>query len=275
MNSNTQHDKTANDWFEIIRVNDHIILLRERLDKIEPRFKTKYTNLYLIIGQHSVILFDTGCGLKEIKNSTKRIIKDKKLIVINSHNHFDHIGGNSEFESIFVHKLDVNVIQRPVNVSFLKNSNKDFDDKFKKEKFMISPAQKCIPLSGDEMFDLGKIKVSVIHTPGHSPGSICLLTDMGDLFTGDTVHTGTIYLPDIDKIDEYLNTLKRLETQTQKIFGVKLYPGHEKFPLPRDIINKLHTEISIAIETEQKTIFDVFLKSWVIETRNFSFILPK
>ena len=62
------------------------------------------------------------------------------------------------------------------------------------KNYTILPANKIQPLKDGEIIDLGEISVKIIHTPGHSPGSISLLTSENELFTGDTAHYGTMYL---------------------------------------------------------------------------------
>ncbi len=48
-----------NDWYEVIKQKDYLYLIRERLDEIDPRFLTTYTNIYLILGPEKALLIDT------------------------------------------------------------------------------------------------------------------------------------------------------------------------------------------------------------------------
>ncbi|MCD8028457.1 MAG: MBL fold metallo-hydrolase [Erysipelotrichaceae bacterium] len=59
----------------------------------------------VIIGDKKALVFDTGTGVENLYDEIKNIT-DLDLIVINSHGHFDHIGGNYLFDSIYIHPLD-------------------------------------------------------------------------------------------------------------------------------------------------------------------------
>ncbi|MEM2327357.1 MAG: MBL fold metallo-hydrolase, partial [Archaeoglobaceae archaeon] len=84
-----------------------------------------------------------------------------------------------------------------------------------------------IVLKGGEIFELGETKLEIIHTPGHSPGSICLYEPKRKwLFSGDTVFAygsfGRYDLPggDPEKLIKSIELLSKLEVEN-------LYPGHE------------------------------------------------
>lgn len=105
-------------WYEVIKLKNNLYIIRERLDLIDPRWHTTYINMYLIIGARSALLFDTGCGLFPIKPIIEDIIKNKELLIVNSHYHFDHIGGNAEFSEVFIHENEQIIASRPLDISF-------------------------------------------------------------------------------------------------------------------------------------------------------------
>lgn len=159
------------------------------------------SNSYLIIDERP-FLVDTGDGSnkQEILAFIKKYLPASDLdLIINTHCHFDHIGGN-EFLSketgakIAVHKLDASSMESKVDI-LLENS--DFVNSFK-----------------------------VIHTPGHSPGSICLYNKNSKvLLTGDTVfsngYPGRTDLPG-GSLDQMVDSLKKLSRLSVNI----LLPGH-------------------------------------------------
>ncbi|MFX1274089.1 MAG: MBL fold metallo-hydrolase [Promethearchaeota archaeon] len=177
-----------NEWFEIIELNDHLIVIREKLSEVDPRFLTEYTNMFLLLGSHSALLIDTGCGIFPIKPTIDSLIGDKKLIVINTHAHWDHVGGNHEFDEVYIHEDEANLVAKPVNLSLLKESSKEIVNRFNSCSFTIPPALEIKTLKEGDYFDLGGLTITIIHTPGHSIGSISLLTDKRELFTVDTAH---------------------------------------------------------------------------------------
>lgn len=264
-------------WFEVIEINEHITLIRERLDKVEPRYLTKYTNIYVIKGNHSAILFDTGSGVQKIKPIVDKIVDDLELIVINSHSHFDHVLSNYEFKEVYIHELDASEISKSYDVSQLPVNS----EVFKSYNNAIPPCSKIIELKGNETFDLGDLTIEVLHTPGHSSGSICLLTSQGDMFSGDTVHYGSVYLPNRDEINILINSLNFLK---DKKAIQKIYPAHGDSELGREIIAetieviftkypfKLDLDIIIPQNIGQ---YNKFLDAYIMKSDKFSLIFSE
>ena len=75
----------------ITKVLEHVYVLKDRAGCCAN----------LIIGKNKALLFDTGSGIDDIKEAVKNIT-DLPLMVINSHGHFDHIGGNSQFDEVYL-----------------------------------------------------------------------------------------------------------------------------------------------------------------------------
>jgi hydroxyacylglutathione hydrolase len=119
--------------------------------------------------------------------------------VIDTHSHTDHTAGNEELKSRFHPKI---VAHR------LSNVNHD------------------ISVSDGDKIRVGKITIRVIHTPGHTPDSICLLTE-GKLLTGDTLFVGECGrtdLPGGNAKDMYSSLLQKIATLDDNI---EVYPGHD------------------------------------------------
>ncbi|MGC7880084.1 MBL fold metallo-hydrolase, partial [Desulforudis sp. 1190] len=86
------------------------------------------------------------------------------------------------------------------------------------------PAGDLLLLDGDEI-PLGKIKLRVIHTPGHTPGGICVL-DGNDLYTGDTLFAGAVGRPDLPGGD-FPTLIRSIKEKLLALDdGVLVYPGH-------------------------------------------------
>ncbi len=261
------------DWFEIIAINEHLFVIRERLDKIEPKFRTKYTNMYLLIGEKQAALIDTGAGVYPIRPLVEKLIKKLPLLVFNTHHHFDHIGGNSEFEEIHIHKLDYPPIAKPVDVGFLKDS--PFAEVYEKHNYRLPMASTAIPLQGGEIFDLGGITLTVFHAPGHTPGSIVLYTSEGEVFTGDTVHFGAFYYPSKFYPEDYTEMLQELYDEVEHFMEKgRLFPAHEDYNLPLDVIQELIFELDVFSMNKAEGQFDEFLNSYVFQKTNFTLIIP-
>lgn len=259
-------------WFETIKHKEYLYVIRERLDEIDPRFYTTYINLYLIVGSHSALLIDTGSGLFPLKPIIKQLVNEKILKVINTHSHFDHIGGNHEFDKIYIHKKEHKLISKPHDITFLRDSSKEIVNIYEKNNFMIPPAKETQSVIDGEIIDLGDISVKIIHTPGHSRGSISLLTSKNDLFTGDTAHYGMMYLTK-KTFPIILLSISKLIDLYKKSANIELYPSHEEFAVGKELLVDLSEGIKNIENIWGTKRRDDFLEAWIIEDENFKYAI--
>lgn len=166
------------------------------------------TNCFLVgdTDSHEAIIIDPGL---DRESEAKTILKDIELndfevkYIVNTHGHPDHTSGNSIMKEatkapILIHEYDSPMLSNPLA-----------DRK----------------LHDGDLIEVGSIKLRVIHTPGHSKGSIILLTT-DTVFSGDTLFAGSIGRYDLPggSIEDIKNSLRsRLLTLPDY---VKVYPGH-------------------------------------------------
>ncbi|MCL6450915.1 MAG: MBL fold metallo-hydrolase [Acetobacteraceae bacterium] len=104
--------------------------------------------------------------------------------IINTHAHVDHVGANADVKrltgaSILIHEADAPLLTNPVrNLSLLS-------------PVTSRPASADRTLSDGEEIEVGTLRLKVLHTPGHTPGGICLHVG-GLLFSGDTLFAGSV-----------------------------------------------------------------------------------
>jgi hydroxyacylglutathione hydrolase len=185
-------------------------------------FESRYFSL------RSYILADYDAGeclvidpAREISSYIENPLKIKA--VINTHIHFDHTLGNPFFSGlcpIKAHKLENKTLYRLMNtfISSVIAGKK--------------PPKTDFILTEDIKINIGETTVRILHTPGHSPGSICLYWD-GNLISGDTIFTGGIGRTDIPhgsstSMKESLKILLDLPDDTL------IWPGHvygSKYPV--------------------------------------------
>ncbi len=143
----------------------------------------------------------------------------KPLFIVNTHCHPDHTCGNkiikeSTQAQIIRHKADELLLQDPAAKEY-----------FNRHGFTPSPPADKIVYDGDQLA-FGNYCLNIIHTPGHSPGSICLYVD-GNLFTGDSLFVGAAGRVDVPGGD--FTTL--LESLLSKIAVLPdetiIWPGHD------------------------------------------------
>ncbi len=175
-------------------------------------------NCYLLLDDKKALI-DVGGDIQFILDAVKRYLNPKDLdYVILTHSHYDHAAAAGHFKGIAkiaIHKDEYALLKAQNFTSYL------FGVKFKQ----FDPD---IELSGGEVFELGELELEVIHTPGHSPGSICLYEPHKKwLFSGDTVFAhgsfGRVDLPG-GSARELIRSLEKLAALDVR----NLYPGHEE-----------------------------------------------
>jgi glyoxylase-like metal-dependent hydrolase (beta-lactamase superfamily II) len=205
---------------------------------LEPRHYEEVIS-YLILGRDLAVLFDTGMGIGNIQLEAERLT-DRPLVVVNSHSHYDHVGDNHRFSEVwaFDHDGEVARIQRGLPavecVRFLPSgSYLDPPPGFDPLTYEIRPSPVTRRLRHLERIDLGGRTLTVHHTPGHSPGSICLLDSRdGLLFTGDTFYPGMLYAHFNDSdFDAYRRSLQHLLGLSDHVS--LLCPAHNEACVPK------------------------------------------
>jgi glyoxylase-like metal-dependent hydrolase (beta-lactamase superfamily II) len=200
-------------WFDVRPLADGVFLIAE----------PGHVNNFLVVGADRAVLLDTGLGVADIR-SVAEGLAGKPLSVVNSHYHFDHSGGNRLFDDIAIHRAGAELLARPAPEGLAAGymaytqrliqawaGYKELDDTFfhlvtgetlirplpagfDPAGYAIVPTTATTLLDDGDEIDLGGRVLRVLHTPGHSPDSICLLDERnGLLFGGDTINTGPIY----------------------------------------------------------------------------------
>jgi hydroxyacylglutathione hydrolase len=195
---------------ELIKINKNIILIKP---------KNIDSNIYIIDNE---LIIDTGTG----SNEFKQIIKNNKSLfqniktIINTHCHFDHVGGNYliPVKTIYIHTNDYTALLNKTNKTYAHiynislKSNKTAKLKELKDKDTIKTKNHTL---------------QIIHTPGHTSGSICLYEQKKQiLFSGDTIFKNAIGRTDLESGN--INELKQ-SIINLSILNIKtILPGHGK-----------------------------------------------
>ncbi|UWG95631.1 MBL fold metallo-hydrolase [Dehalobacter sp. DCM] len=179
-------------------------------------------NCYVVICDVSkkAILIDPGSGSRMILERVKDLGVQVEIIVL-THGHFDHIGAVEEVRhalgaKVAIHTDDADMLSDPSkNVSALFGSKKTFS------------AAEILLEDGQEIC-VGNKKMKVIHTPGHTPGGICLLDEADNaLFSGDTLFCGAIGRSDFPGGD-LRQLINGIESKLMVLDdGIRVFPGHE------------------------------------------------
>lgn len=213
---------------------------------IKEIYYKEHANIYLINGAKNSLLIDTGIGLVDIRPYLHIF---KNILVVNTHCHFDHIGGNKYFKTIYIHKNEKNILKNPNKKDtalFAFNKNDILDRTVISNIVLKSPYEIKTLKNGDKI-NLGSFKFIIIHTPGHSEGSICLYEKKKKiLFCGDTLYEGKLLynLPNSNKI-HYLKSLKCI----LKLDVDYVFPGHNDI-LKKDKFYNLTKSAIIKLKKE-------------------------
>ena len=176
------------------------------------------TNCYLVWDEDKeAVLIDAGGGASQLLE----FIAAEQLhlrAIINTHGHYDHIAVNEDI----VQQTGAEVMIHSDDAAYLTDVELNLAGHFA-PKFSGRPANR--QLADGDVIRVGTLEFLVIHTPGHTPGGICLLGE-GALFSGDTLFAGNIGRSDLIGGDEValLQSLKRRIWPLQG--DVYIYPGH-------------------------------------------------
>lgn len=235
----TQVD-SGDHWFKVYAVADGIFAITE------PR-QAEGVNSFLIVGSKRAILFDSGLGVGRIGRVVSKLTP-LPVTVLNSHTHFDHVGGNSEFKD--VRNLDI-----PFSIASSRGEIDAVIAEYARSTLAedhvcgslpvgVTTREYKIPrwrMSGHvkdgERLELGSRTIEVLSTPGHTPDSISLLDrDHGFLFTGDTYYSDQIYLwapgTDLAAYTASIDRLVALRPSLQTLFPAHGTPTADPERLP-------------------------------------------
>lgn len=133
--------------------------------------------MYLVEGESSALLIDSGSGFGSLKSCVDSLT-DKPLTVLCTHGHTDHALGSGEFENVYISPLDEKAYAVHSAMDFRAGSGKMWPEFALLREDQIIPAmpfEKMKPLFDGDIFDLGGIHVEALACPGHTAGSMAVL----------------------------------------------------------------------------------------------------
>jgi glyoxylase-like metal-dependent hydrolase (beta-lactamase superfamily II) len=173
---------------------------------------------YLILGAERGLLFDTGMGIGSIKAVVTELTS-LPISVLNSHTHFDHVGGNAEFDHVLARDTPYTAansrgfphsdVAGEVGAAALCRPLPAGADS---AAFHIRPFAVHETVAEGTRIELGGRTLEVLEIPGHTPDALAVLDrSAGMLWTGDSFYEGPIwlYVPETD-LDAFARSVERL-----------------------------------------------------------------
>ena len=180
-------------WFTVYQIQDSIFVICE-----PHHFQENFS--FLLLGSSHAVLIDSGLGMGDIRSITQQLTA-LPVSVVNTHTHFDHIGGNSLFERCYIRshpaaeaRLSTGYTAKELGSNLAPQA---FDGKVKPPvpltQFQISPCR-FQTLADGEVLKLGSLELQCIAAPGHSDDStVFALHSHKLLFMGDVFYPGPLY----------------------------------------------------------------------------------
>mgnify|MGYP000971974934 CR=1 FL=1 len=189
---------------------------------IQAEIRSYGTNCYILYCEETLqaVIIDPAGNAKELLELFEK--KNLKLkYIINTHGHVDHIGANGALKKT----TDALILVHEEDAPMLTNHDKNFSIFVGKEILGGIPDQF---INNGDIIEFGNIKLNVIHTPGHSKGSICLYNEKKKvLFSGDTLFAGSIGRTDFPG-GSYKTIIKNIKEKLLILPDeTVVYPGHD------------------------------------------------
>ncbi len=149
--------------------------------------------------------------------------------ILNTHGHADHVLANVQLQAA----LNVPVCIHEIDDLFF--TDKEVREQSRKELGLPPPGPADLRLNDGEVLKVGNLEIKVLHTPGHTPGSVCFLA-AGNLFTGDTLFVGDVGRTDLTggSLDTLIASLR------DKIIVLPpetvIWPGHDYGETPTSTV---------------------------------------
>ena len=239
-------------YFTICKYDNDLYQIKDALGSL----------ISVIIGKDKALVLDTGYGLANIYEEVRKIT-DLPLLVIDSHGHMDHTGGNYLFNEVYIHSFDYELAKkhnsfawRKKNIASAINMNVLPAD-FNEEEYLKQREGNLKFLDDIKYFDLGGKTLEVINTPGHTKGSISLYCkEKKVMITSDAICQYVwLFLEESTSVSDYISSVEKVLLYDFDYFLV----GHGPRLIEKDVMKEyLECAKSLDLSKAKKVTFKNF-----------------
>ena len=184
---------------------------------------------FLLLGKEKALLIDTAYGRGDFPNLVDELREGRELMVVNTHGHFDHTGGNFWYPAVYMHpnaKAYARKSFAPLDESWIQN--------------MPYPDYQMLDVNDGYVFQLGDRDVEVLYTPAHCDSSLTFL-DHGRrlLFCGDEFDAGQANMFSEAAVPAFLHNMLRLKQRESEYDFIM--PNHNGCPICKDYLDDFIT----------------------------------
>ncbi len=242
--------RSPDGWFTITEMAAQTFALTESLGQVD-RFGPVLTHSYLLLGNAQAALVDASHGIGDLRGAVATITRLPVKVLL-THYHFDHIGCAHQFDSVAISELEAHLVsgqQTPemqaATARVAERCRQPLPPNFSFDRYAIGPVALTGRLHDGDLIDLGGRVLQVVHTPGHSPGSVCFWdAGAGLMFGGDTFNRGLITMSlELCDIEAYQSSLDRLISALPAATA-SLLPAHYATPVGTDTLAGLAAGIA-------------------------------
>ena len=173
--------------------------------------KDRFVNTYIFKGKNGYLMIDAGIGMKNFNNELKKIgiTPNQITTLLLTHTDGDHIGATGLFKNaaIYMHHDEEQMINGTTG------KTKYFKTKWKSGPYRLLASNDTLTIDG--------LRIKILHTPGHTPGSSCYIIGSDYLVTGDNL---------VWKDGKYENFVKKFNMNTSlQVESLKGLPDPDSF----------------------------------------------
>ena len=188
---------------------------------------------YLVEGKRCALAIDTMFGYGDLPECL-RTLTDKPILLVNTHAHPDHVGGNFAFDHCFIHPLDMPQLYAytpdtadGMRAQALAIAKEEYRQAVEEAVYVPARPIRTYPVFDGDIFDLGDLYIQVLGMGGHTRGSVVLLDrENRALFTGDAVNANTLLdFPGAYPVEDYMGNL--LHLREYMVYFDVMYGGHQ------------------------------------------------